>query len=213
MSSFGSVPSPVRPKGSRRRSASASGGPRTSDLEAEIASLRLEVDSKSVDLAAVQTQMGSVKRDKMKLENEKLAAERAAKKEIEDLKSRLDDATYELDDWRQSSDGDPKAEVNKVKKLAAEEAQAAKQKVEKLADALEERSRTVGGLQSKLVQLEDRNTMLEAAAQIQHVGPAPDSTLKGKRFRADTGTIRKDRNSRDGTCHGAFRDAFARLNG
>ena len=161
--SFDSAPSPARCRGSRRRSASASGNARTSDLEAEVETLKTALDASNAELATLHTQVGSIKKDKMKLENEKIVSERSAKKEIEEMRSKLEDATYELADWRSCGhEGGNREEMEKVKKAAQVEMSDLREELEK---EIEQKSKAFGQMEKKLAELEQLELTLRAEQQ------------------------------------------------
>jgi len=107
--------SPTSSRTSRRRSNSLSTDNRVNDLEAEIASLRLNGGAMEVD--ALKTQLATARRELNKVINEKISFESRAKKEVDAVKSLLEDANYELAGMRREiEDGGSVSRIEVEKK-------------------------------------------------------------------------------------------------
>ncbi|ORX40644.1 hypothetical protein BD324DRAFT_678089 [Kockovaella imperatae] len=139
---------PGRSKG-RRRSASFSADPRVSNLETEISKLH---SSHGLEMDKVSAQLEIARKELDKITNAKLALEKSSQKELDRLRSDLEDANYELDGWRVNGQAPTRAEdpkhVAKMKEMEA----AAERMREQLASADVEISR----LTKKVEELEGR---------------------------------------------------------
>ena len=133
------------------------------DLEAEIVNLQASLGASNAELAAMQSQLASVKKEKMKLENEKMMGERLAKKDLEELRARFEDANYELEDWRRSTEGGAKEEMEKVRNEGKIEMKNLKEKLEK---DVQEKSTLIQNLEAKVSRLGDLEIALEKERKI-----------------------------------------------
>jgi DNA repair exonuclease SbcCD ATPase subunit len=124
---------------------------RIQDLESELESLRSS-SSSSLDIEKLRTQLANAKRELDKLTNAKLAQEKSSKKEIDDLKSRLDDANYELEDRRREGGG--AGGSNKEIESGKKEIALLKGKMQGLEEEVKARTEKVQQLETKLAKLE-----------------------------------------------------------
>lgn len=170
----------------------------------EVENLRTALGTSNAELATIQTQLATVKKEKMKIENEKMVGERSARKEVEELSDKLEDATFELEDWRRSGDGGGKEEVEKVKKAAKADLKILREKLEK---EVERKSKVVEDLEGKVARLEEAEAIVEterkAKAELERTVSSSDQaanlqqqveTLNGtiKQLETDLAAARSD---------------------
>jgi len=163
---FGQSVSPPK-RGNRRRSTSLSSDNRVSELEAEIEMLRSTHGPSSIELDKIKAQLSTARKELDKATNAKLAFERSSEREKSELKSRLDDAEFELEDWRRNDGGASKVEIEKVKKAVKVELDNAAAKVRELEKEVEEKGRTVERLERELSGMDDLRTELDEARSAQ----------------------------------------------
>lgn len=156
-SSFSPLPAKRSHGGNRRRSTSLSADNRLSELEAELDQLRPQI----AELEKIKTQLTTVKKELDKVTNAKLALERSSKREIEELKSQMEDLNYELGEWRRDDGSGDKAEVEKVKKALAAEIQGLRDRTSELEQVVEEKRKEVERLEGSVFRLAE----LEAEVQ------------------------------------------------
>lgn len=179
---FGGALSPAAPRGkSRRRSTSLSAGSdaslleRIKELEAELTALRSNEGVSSVEVDSLKSQLASVRKELDKVTNAKLALERIAKNDIEGLKSRLEDANYELEDWRREGGDGSKKEIERIKKQAHAELHQLVAKVESLQEEVKEKVRTIERLEFSAERIPELEAALEQerAATLQQASRIP----------------------------------------
>ncbi|EIW72223.1 hypothetical protein TREMEDRAFT_58384 [Tremella mesenterica DSM 1558] len=156
---------PLANKGRRPRSSSVNTDNRVRDLELELESLRSAQGPADAQLDTLREQLKSAKREQDKAVNFKLALERTSKKEIEDLRSKLEDAVAEIDFYRRSEDGGSSREMEKLKKTAEAEKERLKgtiieleriktehmSKIEELQQVIKERAESLSELREDRV--------------------------------------------------------------
>lgn len=149
---FGAALSPINgnKRSNRRRSTSLSSDNRVSELEAELEVLRAATGPGQVEVEKLKAQLTNVKRELDKTTNAKLAVERSSKREIDEVKSQLEDVNFELEDWRRNDGSGGKAALEKVKKDAAATIDALVSKVAELEREVDRRTADVGRLQAQL---------------------------------------------------------------
>ena len=171
---FGQSVSPPK-RGNRRRSTSLSSDNRVSELEAEIEMLRSGHGSSSMEVDKLRTQLSNAKKELDRATNAKLAFERSAEREKQELKSRLDDAQCELDDWRRNDGSAGQGEIEKIKKAAKAEVENVAARMRELEKEVEEKGRAVERLQRELAGMDDLRAELNDARSAQTFAPANPS--------------------------------------
>jgi chromosome segregation ATPase len=153
---FGSSPSPLPVKTkSRRRSTSLSVDPRVQDLEAELDGLKLK-------LAATISA-----RDK--IENQKLALEKSSRREMEELRTRLEELTDEVEYHRSNGSSRDNGEVEKVKKdLGA--------RIASLEEVLWKKTDEIAKLEKQVARMEDLEAELESEKSARRDSEAASTT-------------------------------------
>jgi chromosome segregation ATPase len=101
----------------------------------------------------------------MKIENEKIALERSAKKEVDTLKSRMEDINDELEMYRRDGVGMSKEEVEKMKKAAQIERDSLSKKVDMLEDEIQRRKKEVTQLERRAAGYEELEAELSREKQ------------------------------------------------
>lgn len=129
--------------------------------------LRSNQGPSSIEMDKIKTQLSNAKKELDKATNAKLAFERSAEREKQDLQSRLDDAQFELDDWRRNDGSAGKGEIEKMKKAAKAEMDNVAAKVRALEIEVEEKGRIVERLERELSGMDDLRAELEAARSAQ----------------------------------------------
>lgn len=149
-----------------------------SQLQSEIQELRSQA-ANSVsfsELENIKTQLTAAKKQANKMENEKMALERKARNEVDDLRSKLDDAQDELNFFRRAEDG---AGVAKDK----EEKDALTAKVETLQDELHSKAKEIQDLEAQLESLasiesalaEEKRKVIDLESRIASAAPVATS--------------------------------------
>lgn len=134
----------------------------------------------SIELDKIKAQLSTARKELDKATNAKLAFERSSEREKSELKSRLDDAEFELEDWRRNDGGASKIEIEKVKKAAKVELDNAAAKVRELEKEVEEKGRTVERLERELSGMDDLRTELDEARSAQSLTISrPSADLSG----------------------------------
>ena len=106
-----------------------------------------------MELAKIRAQLDVARRDLDKVTNAKLALEKSSQKELESMRSELDDATYELEGWRRNGEGSSSAEVSRLKakiKESQAESEGLQGKLELAHLEVDRLSATVTELQSRI---------------------------------------------------------------
>lgn len=203
---MGTSPSPTiasaKPQASsstgRRRSTSLSTDNRVKDLEAELTALREAAGSPAAEIDGLKTQLANVKRDLNKSINEKMALEARAKKDVDAVRSQLDDANFELDAMRRDfEDGGSvsKKEVERQKKAWDGEKRELQVKLGKLESQVQDRQTELESLKSvseevvRLTEELDRERSFKASAQAASV-PVPFDTAELERLNSEIDSLR-----------------------
>ena len=143
-------PLPVKRHGAnRRRSTSLSGDNRVNELQAELDQLRPSI----IELENNKRQLTAVKKELDKVTNAKLALERSSQRQVDELNSKMEDLTYELEDWRRNDGSGSKSEVDKVRKSLAAEMENLRNRIAELEKSVQEKSSEVERLQSRVQHL------------------------------------------------------------
>ncbi|KAK4685835.1 hypothetical protein P7C73_g4309, partial [Tremellales sp. Uapishka_1] len=161
---FGSSPAPAAPRSRttsrhhspppRRRASSVSSSLKIHDLENEIEALRAAQGPSGAELETMKTQLNNTKKELLKVENEKIAVEKSSKKEIDRLKSTMEDQMFELESYR-SDGGVSKDDVEKIKKSATEEKMSLQKRVESLQADIEKRCAEIVLLEQKVLRVSE----------------------------------------------------------
>lgn len=151
---FGSSPSPLPVKTkSRRRSTSLSVDPRIQDLEAELDHLRSTQNSAELDGLKVKLAAAISARDK--IENQKLALEKSSRRELEEVRTRLEELTDEVEYHRSNGSSRDNGEVEKVKKdLGA--------RIASLEEVLRRKTDEIAKLEKQVARMEELEAELES---------------------------------------------------
>ena len=125
--------------------------------------LRSAQGPSSIELDKLKTQLMNAKKELDKATNAKLALERSSAREMEELKSRLEDANFELEDWRRNDGSGSKAGIENAKKAARQELDVLSRKIEELEGSIREKERALEELPVLEGQIEDLRTALSQA--------------------------------------------------
>ena len=132
----------------------------STDLEAEIGNLRSALETSGLELSAVKTQLANINRSQMKLENEKIALERSSAKKVDELKSQLEDANFELEDYRRNDGGGGRQELEKAKKAAKVEIEVLQQKADTWEVEAQASKKEMVSLKAKVARLDELEASL-----------------------------------------------------
>jgi predicted nucleic acid-binding Zn-ribbon protein len=152
---FGSSPSPLPAKTkSRRRSTSLSVDPRVQDLEAELDHLR-STQHNSGELDGLKLKLAAAITARDKIENQKLALEKSSRRELEELRTRLEELTDEVEYHRSNGSLRDNGEVEKVKKdLGA--------RIASLEDVLRRKTDEIAKLEKQVTRMEELEAELDS---------------------------------------------------
>lgn len=140
--------------------------------------MRLASGPSSNEIDNLKNQLANVRRDLNKAINEKIALEGKTKKEVEAVRTQLDDANFELDALRmdmQGGGGVSKSGVEKMKKAWDGERAELSQKVKEVQLVVEEQKREIEVLVKKAQRVDDLQNQLEVAASASSGGTDSDS--------------------------------------
>jgi len=146
------------------------------DLEAEISVLRQNAGS-PIEIDSLKTQIANARRDLNKAINEKITVESKARKDVDAVKSLLEDANYELEGLRRELEdgGDgTKKELEKKQKLWESERSELAGKVKELEALVATGKAELGDLRSRASEAERLRGELDQARSLQAATPTPD---------------------------------------
>jgi chromosome segregation ATPase len=136
---------------------SFNGDSRIQQLQDEVETLKDQL-SRGADYAEVdklKESLASIKKKSLKLENEKMALERSTKKAIEEMESRLEANTEELEYLRRNGGDETSQELEKLKKTAQKEKAALEGRIATLKEELSSKTDSLARIEKRLEVMED----------------------------------------------------------
>jgi DNA repair exonuclease SbcCD ATPase subunit len=128
--------------------------------------LRAAQGPSSIELDKLKTQLVNAKKELDKVTNAKLALERSSAREVEELKSRLEDANFELEDWRRNDGSGSKAGIENAKKAARQEVDVLTRRVDELEETIREKERALEKLPVYEAQIAELRIALDQAQAV-----------------------------------------------
>ena len=164
------------------------------DLEAEISVLRQNAGS-PIEIDSLKTQIANARRDLNKAINEKITVESKARKDVDAVKSLLEDANYELEGLRRELEdgGDgTKKELEKKQKMWESERSELVGKVKELEALVATGKAELGDLRSRASEAERLRGELDQARSLQAAAPTPDHSGEINRLTEEVASLQAE---------------------
>ena len=164
------------------------------DLEAEISVLRQNAGS-PIEIDSLKTQIANARRDLNKAINEKITVESKARKDVDAVKSLLEDANYELEGLRRELEdgGDgTKKELEKKQKMWESERSELVGKVKELEALVATGKAELVELRSAANEAERLKEELDQARSLQAAAPTPDHSGEINRLTEEVASLQAE---------------------